>query len=93
MDVYSSLRDAGMEEEQAKVVAAASDLSQVATKADLESVRHDLEQRLESVGREMLALKLEFKHLRWAGIAGFVVLAVLPDNWIAVLLEWILQVF
>ena len=89
MDVYSSLRDAGMEEEQAKVVAAACNLSQVATKADLESVR----QGLESVRQDVLALKLELKHLRWVGIAGFVVLAVLPDNWIAVLLEWILQVF
>lgn len=40
---------------------------------------------------ELVAIKQEIQNFRRWVIAGFIVVLVLPDNWIAQLLDWILK--
>lgn len=61
MDVYSALREAGMDEGQAKVIAASTDLSQVATKADLADLRREVQANPVDL---QSATKAEFTGLR-----------------------------
>ncbi len=77
MDIYSSLRGAGMEEEQAKVVAAACDLAQVATKADLESVRRDLTADISAVAQTLSQIQRQITGLYGLMGATFGILIIL----------------
>ena len=67
MDAYSSLRGAGMEEEQAKVVAAACDLAQGAPKADLERVCRDLTADVSAVAQTLSQIQRQI-----TGLYGFI---------------------
>ena len=67
MDGYSSLRGAGMEEDQAKVVAAACDLAQGASQANLESGRRDLTADVSAVAQTLSQIQRQL-----TGLYGFI---------------------
>ena len=70
MDVYSALREASMSEDQAKVVAASTDLSQVATKADLA----ELGQQVAFLGHTVSKIEGRLSGLYWFIGAATVIL-------------------
>ena len=65
MDMFAALREAGMSEEEAKVIAAHADLSQVATKADLAALQVATQSDLESMRRQLARMDGRLSGLYW----------------------------
>ncbi len=68
MDVFRALRQAGMEEELASLVAQATDLGPVATKQDLADVQRqltDVQRQLTDLKSDMAVVKSRVTGLYW----------------------------
>ncbi len=65
MDVFGALRQAGMEEDLAAIVARATDLGPVATKQDLADVQADVQRQLTDLKSDVAVVKGRLTGLYW----------------------------